>query len=660
MRLVRSTWFWLLILTALALAIRLPYWRTMPSDYDEINQMVFSWRIVTGASLPLTGNDAYTGPFFSYVIAALISLGVREPFVGRIIMLACGTLTVPVTALLVLALCKYVGATDGRLAAVVAGVIVVCNLHLVLLNSHIGGATYTLPLFTTAFLWLATSALTTGDVRRWIAAWCCAGLALQANPIAVFLLAGFAGAACLTSNHAPRRLFTWLGLAAFVIALTYSPVIVANLQRTAHSVDVAVARDYLWQPDPTPASYVANSTRLLLQVARQTASAWQATETMTDLTPVTLAFVTFALAGIVFSPRRVAIILMGCVLPYILIVPWFARHYGALDPARFTTFMVPVFAAGMGLLTARITTIPKTTWLRTVPLVVLIVMVAENAVIQLVGFYRATEPTTLNGATINDLSAEMVRLNHGEPVYIGLSDTMLNIRGQPRVPIGFATMSQIGTDFIPIDEVIRRLYEFPGPATMMLANIDAERVNQVAPLARVQTPATARAVDHGYGLFQRDDSKPMVKPDFVRTGSSAAITPSVVLNTRVGTGLELIGYDPPEHPSAGNNLVFTLYWRRSAPMPIAQYMGYVHVVDASTNALVAQKDQRLGADRYPVNAWQTGEVIVETYVFPLPPGSPASNYVVRAGAYTFPDLTRLTVPGNPDNFVALPSLAVAR
>ena len=687
MRLARSTWFWILALTAVALAIRLPYWRTMPSDYDEINQMVFSWRIINGV-VPLTGNDAYTGPFFSYILALMISLGVREPFIGRILVLVSGTLTVPLTFLWVGALRRLAGLKPGRLAELLAAIVVAFNLHLVLLNSHIGGATYTLPFFTTVFLWLTTEAMVRRDLRWWLAGWVFGGFALQANPIAIFPLAGYGVVAFLyrsaktiktpvlinsVTGAGSRFSATgwWLFAAIVTVMLIYSPVILANLLTTARSLDVAIARDYLWQPNPTLATYGSNMVRLLLQIVRQTASAWQASETTADVTPIAAFFSGWAIAGLVRAPRQVRWLLLGCVLPYVMVVPWFARHYGALDPARFTTFMVPVLAAGMGLLVEglvmRIGSISSAAGMEQARVIAAVIGAAAIGVMtaywlfQLFSFYRDTEPSTLNGATINDMSTEMVRLNHGEPVYIGLSDAMLNIRGQPRVPIGFATMAQIGTDFIPVDEVIRRLYEFPGPATLMLANDDARRVQQAAPLVRLQIAASVRAQEHGYGLFVRDLTQPMLKPDFVLTGVDAlAVVPLVRLNTRVGAGLELIGYDPPTQPRVGQNLVFTLYWRRISAMPIAQYMGFVHVVDKETERLVAQKDQRLGADRYPVNAWQLGEVIVEQYIFALTADSAPGNYGVRVGAYTFPDLQRLAVPGNVDNFVQLPVLSMGR
>ena len=71
---------WLLLLmTLLALAVRLPYWRTIPAAGDEVGQAVYAMRIVHGQGFPLVGNDAYAGPFFFYLLAFLFRLGVADP-----------------------------------------------------------------------------------------------------------------------------------------------------------------------------------------------------------------------------------------------------------------------------------------------------------------------------------------------------------------------------------------------------------------------------------------------------------------------------------------------------------------------------------------------------------------------------------------------------
>ncbi len=90
---------WLLLgsLTLLALLIRLPYWQVIPAANDEVNQTIFALDIAQGRTLPLVGNDAYAGPAFFYLLAALLRMGIREPVLGRAVVLVSGTLTVPIT-----------------------------------------------------------------------------------------------------------------------------------------------------------------------------------------------------------------------------------------------------------------------------------------------------------------------------------------------------------------------------------------------------------------------------------------------------------------------------------------------------------------------------------------------------------------------------------
>ena len=69
-----SRWQLVLLLTALALLIRLPYWRTVPAPGDEIGQIVHAALIANGNIFPLVGNDEYAGPFFFYLLAGLLKL----------------------------------------------------------------------------------------------------------------------------------------------------------------------------------------------------------------------------------------------------------------------------------------------------------------------------------------------------------------------------------------------------------------------------------------------------------------------------------------------------------------------------------------------------------------------------------------------------------
>jgi len=73
----------------------------------------------------------------------------------------------------------------------------------------------------------------------------------------------------------------------------------------------------------------------------------------------------------------------------------------------------------------------------------------------------------------------------------------------------------------------------------------------------------------------------------------------------------------------------------------------------ATTALVAQDDHVLGQDQYPANAWQPDEVVADHYALHVPDDMAPGRYMLRAGVYTWPDLTRLDVPGPPDDIIEL-------
>lgn len=95
-------------------------------------------------------------------------------------------------------------------------------------------------------------------------------------------------------------------------------------------------------------------------------------------------------------------------------------------------------------------------------------------------------------------------------------------------------------------------------------------------------------------------------------------------------------------------------------MPPSRYTAFAHLIAADSGQLLAQDDHVLGRERYPLNAWQSGEIIRETYALPVPAGAAAGEYRIALGIYTWPDLIRLTVPGNPDNVAVLAPVYVER
>jgi hypothetical protein len=126
----------------------------------------------------------------------------------------------------------------------------------------------------------------------------------------------------------------------------------------------------------------------------------------------------------------------------------------------------------------------------------------------------------------------------------------------------------------------------------------------------------------------------------------------------VGDNLRLVGYDLPGQAAPGQTLNLALYWEATGAMPDRTYVGFAHVLDAKTMELLAQDDHLLGQNQYPVNAWQLGDLVVDHYALALPAGLNASGLLVQVGAYTWPDVVRLAVPGYPDNVIVLKPVGV--
>ena len=231
---------WLLLITIAAFLIRVPYWEVIPASFDEVGQTTYALLIAQGQSLPLVANDAYAGPFYVYFLASLLRLGVENPMIGRIVVMVTGTLTIPLTYGWVQALSK------NKLAGLIAALLVALNPDLILVNSHMGGATFLLPFFTTAFLLGITVAVRRDSVKWLIVAGIAAGLALQSNPIAGLLIAGGMLWFLWQTRHKTqlgRWWPFWPILLGLIIVFIYTPVIVYNLTTDFETVGVLNERD---------------------------------------------------------------------------------------------------------------------------------------------------------------------------------------------------------------------------------------------------------------------------------------------------------------------------------------------------------------------------------------------------------------------------------
>lgn len=645
---------WILLLTGFALAIRWPYWRTIPRPGDETNQATLAMHVARGEIWPLTGTDAYTGPYFVYWMAALYRLGVTDPLLGRTLLLITGTLLVPV----VYALARRL--TGSWIAASVAAALIATNPHLIVLSSHHGAATTMMPFFVGLYLWWLVEALERGKGVWWLAAAGVAGLALQANLAAVIPVAGaglwFAWRAW-TSPALRRGWWGWMMGAGLIVLALSTPVIAHNLFFRANTVTQLQARGYLWESQPTLQTYAFNLTRLVFQIGRQTAGVLGGDEGLTPLLGLPLIAVAWAVLGLIALPRRYKALVGMATLPH-LIVPWFSSHFGILDPVRFTSYMTLFLSCGMGAAVAvacEWAAARRPSW-RLAPLIV--GLAAAALPLQgLVGFYDFQVAMREDGAQVEAYAQEVAGVDPGARFDIVYSDAMLAGFGVPYIWEAYATMQGRAFVFVPLEEVARRLYTLPGPALILCTEAEAAQLSAYATL-NVYQPTTP--VDHermGFRLY-RVGPDSVRRPDFVLSGDAASqVAPSQPVHARVG-GLELIGADVPTSVAHSETVKLRLYWRRVEPMSEDTYTLFVHVIKPDGVTLATQVDRVLGRAVYPVTAWGDGEVVIDEVELSLPAESGPGAYPVRVGVYRYPSLERLPVPAGIDDVLEIGHLIV--
>lgn len=119
-------------------------------------------------------------------------------------------------------------------------------------------------------------------------------------------------------------------------------------------------------------------------------------------------------------------------------------------------------------------------------------------------------------------------------------------------------------------------------------------------------------------------------------------------------GIELVLVELAGHGSAeGGEYSAALTYRATAAPP-ANYTAFTHLVgpakpDGST--LWAQSDSEPCGGALPTRAWRPGDLIRDTMSFTLPPDTPAGQYILMTGFYTWPDLTRVPLEGGGDTVI---------
>lgn len=189
---------WPLALFALALAVRLPYFTTIPAVTDETDELLWALRIRAEGFRPLSASDAYIGPLAGYLTALAYALVGPSLASARWVALLLGAAAAPATWLL-----GRCAAGPGRTGPV-AGLLVALAFGPILI-SHIAWSHGAAPAWLALALALGIDVVRRGPSarRRWGfgLAGLAFGLGLSAHPTVL----AFAPGAMLVAGRRLRR-----------------------------------------------------------------------------------------------------------------------------------------------------------------------------------------------------------------------------------------------------------------------------------------------------------------------------------------------------------------------------------------------------------------------------------------------------------------------
>jgi hypothetical protein len=662
----RAIHYDLLIAGALSLVgvlTRLPYLALIPVFEDEVFQTVYALSIRPGDFLPLVGDDPYTGPFFSYLLAACLRVFGSTPIMPRVVVMALGALTVGLTYLLARALGL------DRPWASLAGLLMAANPHQILIASHYAGATYALPFFSTAFLLAFVWA-----VRRESGVWLVVsgallGLALQANLILVLMLPGCLVWFLMQRKRAvgPSTPWPYFMIAAFLAV--YVPVIAHNIQTNLAGVtEVSAGRSYLWQPNPSPQTYLENLARLALQLCRQVSGVLEGDESLRSLIGLPLVLSVWAIAGLIVAVRQGATLPLLAVASQLFIMPWLSNHYGLTGTTRFTNQLTPLISVAMGAAAEQVWKYsPKlelrgksASWLKPKAVIIgtLFVLLSLWPITLLFRYYDHAVARGETNAPALAFFHDFMRRWKGEGILLDDSP------GAGKTVEYFLAVNRVPYELMPLGRMMEWLAtgQASGSVQLILYDEDVPRAGTQADL--MAWDINTRKV--GYGVYTVAEARQVRKPTFVFASAAAApaVQPlQVNLSDSPGASSQLgmIGYDvKADRPMPGTEFVVNVHWQALAAMHEA-YTGFLHLVGPD-GRLIAQDDHELGRGFYRTIFWQLNEVIREKYTLALPKNAPAGEYVLLAGAYRFPSLERLVVRSSSvpaqDNAVTLGTLHV--
>ena len=396
-----AAWWPLLVLAAVAFAVRWPNLQYIPQFTDEVFDGQVAYGIWEGKR-PLIGVNAYTGAFYYYVLAGIFWLFGPSIYAPRVLVLVLGIGAVLATALLGADLGRRAARDAGPGTARVAGwigalvgggLLSTSSVH-VLTNSHLAWPHCTLLLYLTLALWLVERAVTppltpqpplrrgegeAGDLfpspsqgggarggglsRGWalVSAGLLFGLAQQHHPTMLLLWPVFLGYVGWRGRAYFRTRWAYAAIVAFLVGI--SPLILYNLVAT----DFGTLKESREQTSgyqegrDKDFSYRGRAIEIAQTLPRIVASAVDlrpapVEEYLRD--PRVLAYTALAVAGLVAAARLGAWSLPLAVTTFLLLLPFFpASHDNLPRQGRYLMPLLPLIFAGVGGLAAML-------WLR--------------------------------------------------------------------------------------------------------------------------------------------------------------------------------------------------------------------------------------------------------------------------------------------------------
>lgn len=346
----------LAMVLGVAAALRWPHLQLVPHVTDESAEVLFARAIAFDGARPLTHADAYDGPWWPYLLAAVFRVAGSSVALPRLFTFGLGLAAVAAT----FALGAQLARPGQRLAAAgVAGLLLATHFTHAVVNSRVAWSNATTPLWTTLAVLALVAAVRGRGTPGFAVAGALAGLALHTHPSVSVLLVALAlwlgvepvGRACF------RTAGPWVGLGTALAA--YSPVIVFNVREGFRSLAEAGASTNS-AGDPTAGGWAGGVTAALAQLGRSMVggftldgpaggAGWAVAG---GLALAAAAWAIAALARDRAAPP-------GRALPAVVVavalaaLPLFNRNWHGVLEARYLGFTWPLVYAAIGAAAAR-------------------------------------------------------------------------------------------------------------------------------------------------------------------------------------------------------------------------------------------------------------------------------------------------------------------